>query len=541
MRVCCCCCCCCCCCWLFSKYNPPPPITHPSQAFVFGTPVISDGQGQGNEGMRYSLPSRDLIADCIELMHEGYRCDAMLTLAGCDKTQPAAVMPIVRGNNVGITLYGGSILAGVLPDACAHLPKGHNMDAATVFEAVGAVGAGLMDIEDLHTIECEAMPGAGACGGMFTANTMAVVIEALGMSLPGTASHTAMDPKTGELSAAKKQDCADTVDALVNLLEKDIRAREIVTIKSLENAVTVMMSVGGSTNGILHTLAIAREAGLRAEFTIDSFNVIAARVPLIGNFSPGGKYQMEALDRVGGLPVLMKVLLNRGLLHGDAMTCTGKTVAENLAAVPDLSSEQDVIFPLDAPIAEAGNHLTVLKGNLALNGCVMKLSGKQLGGGSGIFKGPAKCYDSEDTAFEAVQAGLIVPGDVLVIRYEGPKGGPGMREMLSPSAALVGAGLGKDVALVTDGRFSGASHGIMIGHVDPEAQVGGAIGVVETGDIVEINLGDKTVNVLISPEELKARMDAWTAPELKFGGNSILTKFAKLVGGASEGAITGSA
>ena len=296
-------------------------------------------------------------------------------------------MPLARGNNIGITLYGGSILAGVLPDACAHLPKGHNMDAATVFEAVGAVGAGLMDIEELHTIECAAMPGAGACGGMFTANTMAVVIEALGMSLPYTAAHTAMDPKTGELSAAKKKDCRDTVDALATLLAKGIRARDIITVKALENAVTVMMSVGGSTNGILHTLAIAREAGLRADFSIDSFNPIAARVPLIGNFSPGGKYQMEALDRVGGVPVLMKLLLNRGLLHGDVMTCTGKTLAENLADVPELSDEQDVIFPLDKPIAAAGNHLTVLKGNLAVNGCVMKLSGKQLGGGSGIFEG----------------------------------------------------------------------------------------------------------------------------------------------------------
>eukprot|EP00037_Helgoeca_nana_P037078 m.14483 g.14483 ORF g.14483 m.14483 type:complete len:596 (+) comp8386_c0_seq1:94-1881(+) len=503
------------------------------KAFSFGTPVISDGQGQGNEGMRYSLPSRDLIADSIELMHEGYRGDAIITLGGCDKTQPAAIMPLARRNAIGISLYGGSILAGVHPDTCEKL------DAANVFEGVGAVSAGIMDIEDLHKIECHALPGPGSCGGMFTANTMAVAIEALGMCLPGTAAHTAMDPATGKLSPRKVEDCKNTAAALVNLYRKQIRTRDIITVKSLENAVAVMMSVGGSTNGILHTLAIAHEAGLGDEWNIDRYNTIAERVPLLGNFTPSGKYQMQALDELGGLPVLMKLLLDRGVLHGDVLTCTGKTLAENLEGVQAPSADQDVIFPFDKPIAAAGQHLVVLKGNLAPNGCVIKLSGKQLGGDSGKFTGPARVYDSEDTAFEAVQAGKIVKGDVLVIRYEGPIGGPGMREMLSPSAALVGAGLGKDVALVTDGRFSGISHGVMVGHVDPEAAVGGPLAGLREGDLVEIDLVARTLSHLVDLGVFQKRIDEFVRRPLRADlVGSVLDKYARLVGGASTGALT---
>lgn len=505
------------------------------KAFSFGTPVINDGMAQGNEGMRFSLPSRDLITDSVDLMHNGYRADAVITLGGCDKSQPAAIMPLARSNFLGISLYGGTILAGTHPDTCAKL------DAAKVFEAVGAYGAGLIDIEELHKVECAAMPGAGSCGGMFTANTMAVIIEAMGMSLPGTAAHTAMDPESGKVSNKKLQDCRNTVAALVNLYRVKLRTRDIITVESLENAVSVMMAVGGSTNGVLHTLAIAYEAGLGERFKITRFNDIADRVPLIGNFSPGNKYQMEALDRIGGLPIVMKHMLDHGLLHGDCMTCTGKTLAENLQDVGPLPADQDVVFPLHRPIAAAGNHVIVLTGNLSPRGCVIKLSGKTIDrGGRGRFVGPVRAYDSEDTAFEAIQAGKIQKGDVLVIRYEGPRGGPGMREMLTPSAALVGAGLGKDVALVTDGRFSGASHGIMIGHVDPEAQVGGPIAALRDGDTIAIDINPhvRSIDVRLSAEEISERLKTVEPPAPRYVGTSVLAKYARVVGGASEGAVT---
>eukprot|EP00912_Choanoflagellata_sp_UC4_P000943 UC4_evm2s580 len=504
-----------------------------AKAFMTGTPVINDGQAQGNEGMRYSLPSRDLIADCIELMHEGYRADAIITLGGCDKTQPAAIMPLLRLNEVSISLYGGSILPGIHPKS-----KGDGVYAGNVFEAVGSVGAGTMDIEDLHEIECNAMPGAGACGGMFTANTMAASIEALGMSLPGTGARTALDRKTGKISEAKIQDCIETVSALANLVEMGIRARDIATHKAFENAITVMMAIGGSTNGVLHFLAFGREAQLDS-VNIDLFDKIASRTPLIGNFKPSGKYHMEDLEAIGGVPVIMKHLMKAGLIHGDVITCTGKTVAENLANTVELPKDQDVILPVMQPLAPPGNHILILKGNLAPNGCVVKLSGKKIGGAFGTgdrFTGPARVYDSENEAFDAIQAGKLKKGDVLIIRYEGPKGGPGMREMLSPSAALVGAGLGKHVTLITDGRFSGASHGLMIGHVDPEAQVGGPIALVEEGEMIEIDVSKRSIDVNVPKEKLEERRKNWTAPAPRFTGTRVLRKYASAVGGASEGA-----
>eukprot|EP00040_Diaphanoeca_grandis_P026092 m.145535 g.145535 ORF g.145535 m.145535 type:complete len:613 (-) comp30444_c0_seq6:566-2404(-) len=505
-----------------------------AKAFICGTPVIGDGQAQGNEGMRYSLPSRDLIADCIELMHEGYRADSLITIGGCDKSQPAAVMPLARGNYIGLTLYGGSILAGQHPQSKIML------DAGNVFEAVGSVGVGAIDIEELVNIECNAMPGAGACGGMFTANTMAASIEALGMSLPGTSASTAMDRATGKLSEVKVKHCIDTVRALSILMEKNIRARDIMTKAAFVNAVTLMLAIGGSTNGVLHFLAFAREAGLQDVITIQLIDEIAARTPLLGNFKPFGKYHMEDFERVGGVPALMKHLYTHKLIDGSALTCTGKTVAENLVTAPDLPEGQDVIYRLEKPLAGAGTHIRILFGNLAPNGSVVKLSGKTIGAEQGtgnVFKGPARVYDSESDAFEAIQRGDIKKGNVLVIRYEGPKGGPGMREMLSPSGALVGAGLGKHVALVTDGRFSGASHGIMIGHVDPEAQIGGPLAMVNEGDEIVIDLNKYRIDVTLTDSEMKAREKAWTPPPSRYDVTKVLAKYAATVSGASQGAV----
>lgn len=492
------------------------------KAIVFGTPVVSDGISMGTEAMKYSLVSREVIADSIELMTEGYRVDAVITLSGCDKTIPAALMPIARNNLIGLTLYGGSILPGEY--------HGKALNIVSAFEAIGAHCAGKIDAEELHAIECHSCPGAGSCAGMYTANTMASAIEALGMSLPGAASNLAVD-QGNEISAEKREDCVRVARAVIELLQSGTRARDIMTREAFENALTVAWALGGSTNAVLHLLALAHETGV--PLTLADIEKVTAKVPLLGNFKPFGEYLMNDLHKIGGLPMVMKTLLDAGFLHGDCMTVTGRTLAENLADAPQRPEDQDILYSPERPFAPAHRHIRVLRGNLASEGCVMKLSGKEMS----HFTGPARVFDREEEALEAILAGRINAGDVVVIRYEGPKGGPGMREMLSPSAALMGAGLGKDVALVTDGRFSGGTHGIMIGHVAPEAQVGGLLAIVAEGDAIEIDLNLGKLNLRLSEEEISSRLAQWQAPESRYP-RGVLAKYARLVSSASRGAVT---
>jgi dihydroxy-acid dehydratase len=489
---------------------------------VFGTPVVSDGISMGTEAMKYSLVSREVIADSIELMTEGYCVDAVITLSGCDKTIPGALMPIARNDLVGLTLYGGSILPGEY--------RGQALNIVSAFEAVGAYCAGKIEEQELHAIECHACPGAGSCAGMYTANTMASAIEALGMSLPGAASNLAVD-RDNHVSADKREDCKRVARAVIALLEKGLSARDIMTRKAFENALTVAWALGGSTNAVLHLLALAHEAGV--ELTLADIDRVTARVPLLGNFKPFGKYVMNDLHSIGGLPMVMKTLLDAGFLHGDCMTVTGRTVAENLAGAPSRPDGQDVFYSPDQPYAPAHQHIRVLYGNLAADGCVIKLSGKEMT----TFSGPARVFDREEDALAAILDGKIVAGDVVIIRFEGPKGGPGMREMLSPSSALMGAGLGKSVALVTDGRFSGGTHGIMIGHVAPEAQVGGVLAVVREDDIIEIDLASRRLDLKVDRDEIERRLAAWQCPPPRYL-RGVLAKYATLVSSASQGAVT---
>ncbi len=492
------------------------------KSVLFGTPVVTDGQTNGMEGMKYSLVSRELIADCIETMHEAYASDGIIALSGCDKTIPASLIPLARNNSIGITLYGGSILPGKL--------HGKDLTIVSTFEAVGNHSAGKMNDKELHEIECHSCPGNGACGGMFTANTMASALEAIGMSLPGSASNAAVD-ENNKISLAKHDDCINSVKALKVLLEKGIRARDIMTHKAFENAITVVMALGGSTNAVLHLLSLAHEA--EVELSIDDFERIGAKVPLIGDFKPFGKYVMNDLSKIGGIPVVMKHLYKHGLIHGDCLTVTGKSVAENLEDVIDLPPNQDVILPLDKPLAAPSKHILILRGNLASEGSVLKLSGKEVL----QHRGFARVFDCEEDALKAILDGMINKGDVIVIRFEGPKGGPGMREMLSPSSALMGAGLGKDVALVTDGRFSGGTHGIMIGHVSPEAYNGGPLAIVREGDMINIDITKRMLNLEVSEEEIKQRLANWKCPKPKYK-RGVLAKYARLVACASVGAYT---
>ncbi len=492
------------------------------KAILFGTPVVSDGISMGTEAMKYSLVSREVIADSIELMTEGYRVDAVITLSGCDKTIPGALMPIARNNLIGLTLYGGSILPGEY--------AGKALNIVSAFEAIGAHCAGKIDAEELHAIECHACPGAGSCAGMYTANTMASAIEALGMSLPGAASNLAVDG-ANEISAEKREDCRRVAQAVIALLQSGLKARDIMTRNAFENALTVAWALGGSTNAVLHLLALAHEADV--ELTLEDIEQVTARVPLLGNFKPFGEYLMNDLHKIGGLPMVMKTLLDAGFLHGDCMTVTGLTLAENLVDAPQRPENQDVLFSVENSYAPPHHHIRVLHGNLATEGCVLKLSGKEMT----KFIGPARVFDREEDALAAILAGKIKAGDVVVIRYEGPKGGPGMREMLSPSSALMGAGLGKDVALVTDGRFSGGTHGIMIGHVAPEAQVGGVLAVVVEGDQIEIDLNRGELNLMLSEVEIVRRLSQWQAPKTRYK-RGVLAKYAALVSSASRGAVT---
>jgi dihydroxy-acid dehydratase len=492
-----------------------------------GTPVISDGETNGSDGMRYSLPSREVIADSIETMYEGYMCDAMITLSGCDKTVPAALMPLPRTNAFGLTVYGGTAMPGQC-DGCYNSNGGTGLDGKDLMEAIGAFESGRMDAETLDNIERYALPGSGTCSAMFTANTMSSATEAIGMCLPGSASCPALAP-------SKREECERAVDALFNLMRKGITPKDIMTMEAFENAITVAYALGGSTNMLLHLLAIAHEAGI--PLVIDDFERVGGKVPLLGNLSPHGAFHMSDLNDIGGVPLVMKELLEGGYLHGDCITVTGKTVAENLADTPRVHEipTQSVLRPLTDPLAEPGNHISVLRGNLAPDSAVMKLSGKDMP----LFEGPANVFDDEFSAYEAIIAGGVKPGEALVIRYEGPRGSPGMPEMLSPGAALVGAGLGKDVALVTDGRFSGASHGIMIGHVSPEAHAGGPLAVVRTGDTVRIKTKERRLEVLISDDEMEQRLQDWTGPPPKpQESKGMLFKYSKLVSSAHLGAVT---
>ena len=483
----------------------------------FGTITVSDGISMGHEGMRASLVSREVICDSVETVVHAERFDGFVGLAGCDKSIPAMLMAAARLNLPSVFVYNGSTLPGRHKDA--------NIDITTVFEAIGACAAGKMTYDEVLDIERAACPGEGACGGMFTANTMSSIAEALGMSLPGTASPPAVDSR-------RDGDAKRAGEAVVNLLRLGITPRDIMTKKAFENAIAVVNALGGSTNAVLHLLAIANEAGV--QLSLDDFNRVAAKVPHIADTKPGGKYHMTDIDRIGGVPVVLKHLLEAGLLHGDVMTCTGKTMAENLAELNPPAPDGDVVHPLSDPIHAEGG-INVLTGSLAPKGAVVKVAG--LSKDQLQFEGPARVFDGEDGAMAAIMAGDITPGTVLVIRYEGPKGGPGMREMLAVTGALKGAGRGADCALITDGRFSGGTWGFCIGHVAPEATDGGPIAFVQDGDRIRIDVTTKTLDLLVDDSTLAERRKGWKPNPPRYT-SGVLAKFAKLVQGADTGAIT---
>jgi dihydroxy-acid dehydratase len=486
-------------------------------ALEFGTITVSDGISMGHEGMRASLVSREVITDSVETVIHAERFDGFIGLAGCDKSIPAMLMAAARLNLASVFVYNGSILPGQL--------HGEALDITSVFEAVGAHALGKISDEELSDIERNACPGEGACGGMFTANTMSSIAEALGMSLPGTASPPAVDSR-------RESDAERAGTAIMNLLRLGIRPRDIMTKKAFENAIAVTNALGGSTNAVLHLLAIAHEAGVPLD--LEDFNRIAAKVPHIADTKPGGKYHMSDIDRIGGVPVVLKMLLEAGLLHGDVLTCTGKTMAENLAEINPPLPDGDVIHPISDPIHTEGG-INILTGTLAPRGSVVKVAG--LSKDQLHFEGTARVFDGEDGAMEAILSGTVQPGTVLVIRYEGPKGGPGMREMLAITGALKGAGRGADCALITDGRFSGGTWGFCIGHVAPEAVDGGPIAFVKDGDKILVDVHTKRLDLLVSDEEMAKRKVGWTpnAPRYTKG---VLGKYAKLVQGAETGAIT---
>jgi dihydroxy-acid dehydratase len=486
-------------------------------ALEFGTITVSDGISMGHEGMRASLVSREVITDSVETVVHAERFDGFVGLAGCDKSIPAMLMAAARLNLPSVFVYNGSILPGV--------HKGKNIDITTVFEAVGACAAGTMTREEVDEIERAACPGEGACGGMFTANTMSSIAEALGMSLPGTASPPAIDSR-------RDVDARRAGEAVVNLLRLGIYPRDIMTKKAFENAISIVNALGGSTNAVLHLLAIANEAGVA--LSLDDFNRIAAKVPHIADTKPGGKYHMTDIDRIGGVPVVLKHLLDAGLLHGDVLTCTGKTMAENLAEIDPPAPDNDVVHTVSNPIHAEGG-INILSGSLAPKGSVVKVAG--LSKDQMTFEGVARVFDGEDGAMAAIMAGDITPGTVLVIRYEGPKGGPGMREMLAITGALKGAGRGADCALITDGRFSGGTWGFCIGHVAPEATDGGPIAFVRDGDRIRIDVPNKKLDLLVDDATMTERRRGWKPNPPRYT-SGVLAKFAKLVQGAETGAIT---
>jgi dihydroxy-acid dehydratase len=483
---------------------------------TFHTIGVSDGMSNGTPGMRYSLVSRDLIADSIETVCGAQYYDALITVPGCDKNMPGSLMAMGRLNRPSIMVYGGSIHPGRY--------KGKDLNIISAFEALGQKMAGNLDDEDYKGIIMHSCPGAGACGGMYTANTMSSAIEALGMSLPYSSSSPA-------LSEEKNKECEEAGKYIRLLLERDIKPSDIMTYEAFENAATVIIALGGSTNAVLHFIAIAKSVGLK--FGLEDFQRISDKTPLIADLKPSGKYLMEDLHNIGGVPLVMKYLLKKGFLHGHCLTVTGKTIAENLESVPDLEFEtQDIILPMEKPLKETG-HIQMLYGNIAELGSVAKITGKE----GERFTGPARVFDGEFELIAGITSGRVKQGDVVVIRQVGPKGAPGMPEMLKPTSAIMGVGLGKSVALITDGRFSGGTHGFVVGHITPEAQEGGNIALIEDNDIIEIDAVSNKINVQLSNEELAARRAKWIKPALK-ATNGVLFKYAKLVKNATEGCVT---
>ena len=484
--------------------------------FIFNTIGVSDGMSNGTDGMRYSLVSREVIADSIETVCGAQYYDALIAVPGCDKNMPGSLIAIGRLNRPAIMVYGGTIAPG-------HY-KGEDLNIVSAFEALGQKIAGKLDEKDFKEIVKRSCPGPGACGGMYTANTMAAAIEAMGMSLPYSSSNPA-------ISKEKRQECHDAGEYIRLLLEKDIKPRDIMTRKAFENAITIIIALGGSTNAVLHLLAMARSVDV--ELTIDDFQKFSDKVSVIADFKPSGKYLMEDLHKIGGVPLVMKYLLKKGMLHGECITVTGKTIAENLGYVPDIDFEkQDIIHPLEKPLKPQG-HLQILYGNLAEKGSVAKISGKE----GERFEGPARVFDGEKDLIAGISNGRVRAGDVVVIKNEGPKGAPGMPEMLKPTSAIIGAGLGNSVALITDGRFSGGTHGFVVGHITPESFEGGLIGLVEDDDIIEIDVIHNRITLKVAEEEIARRRADWVQPELKVK-RGILYKFAKLVKDASNGCVT---
>ncbi|WP_349360344.1 dihydroxy-acid dehydratase [Stappia sp.] len=484
---------------------------------IFGVPTISDGMAMGTEGMKYSLVSREVIADCIETTVQGQWMDGVLVLGGCDKNKPGGMIGIVRANVPAVYVYGGTIKPGRW--------KGQDLSVISAFEAVGAFKAGMMSEEDFEGIERNACPTTGACGGMYTANTMSSSFEALGMSLLYSSTMANVDQE-------KLDSAVQSAKVLVEAVKKGLKPRDIVTRKSVENAVSLVMATGGSTNAVLHYLAICHAGGV--EWTLDDFERIRQRVPVICDLKPSGKYMAVDVHKVGGIPQVLKILLNAGLLHGDCMTVTGRTLAEELEHVPDAPpADQDIIRPIDNPIYEQG-HLAVLRGNLARDGSVAKITGLK----STSITGPARVFDDEQSAMDAILSDRIKPGDVLVLRYLGPRGGPGMPEMLAPTSAIIGRGLGDKVGLITDGRFSGGSWGMLVGHVTPEAFEGGTIALVEEGDMITIDASRQLLQLEVDDAEIERRAKAWVQPEPRYK-TGVLGKFAQLASPASKGAISG--
>ncbi len=482
---------------------------------IFHTIGVSDGMSMGTDGMRFSLPSRDIIADSIETVASAQWYDAVVPVVGCDKNMPGAMIALGRLNRPAILVYGGTISPG------CHLQK--TLDIVSAFEAHGQKIAGTIGEEDFREVVKKACPGPGACGGMYTANTMASAIEAMGMSLPYNSSYPATSPE-------KAADCERIGKAIRHLLEKDIKPRDIMTKRAFENAITLIMVLGGSTNAVLHLIAMAK--AVKVDITLDDFQRISDKTPFLADLKPSGKYVMEDLFKIGGVPAVMKFLLKHGYIDGDCMTVTGKTIAENLADVPDLEEGQQIIRPFDQPIKPTG-HLQILYGNLAEEGAVAKITGKE----GEIFTGNARVFESEAEANQAIKDKKIRAGDVVVIRYSGPKGAPGMPEMLKPTSALMGEGLGNEVALITDGRFSGGTHGFVVGHITPEAQVGGLIGLLKDGDEITIDAVNNTIDANLSEEEIKSRKANWSAPSLR-ASSGLLIKYAKTVSSASAGCVT---
>jgi dihydroxy-acid dehydratase len=484
--------------------------------FIFHTIGVSDGMSNGTDGMRYSLVSREVIADSIETVCGAQYYDALIAVPGCDKNMPGSLIAMGRLNRPAIMVYGGTIAPG-------HY-KGQDLNIVSAFEALGEKIAGKLDENDFKEIVKRSCPGPGACGGMYTANTMAAAIEAMGMSLPYSSSNPA-------ISKEKRQECLEAGKYIRLLLENDIKPRDIMTRKAFENAITIVIALGGSTNAVLHLLAMARSVDVK--LTIDDFQRFSDKVPLIADFKPSGKYLMEDLHKIGGVPMVMKYLLIKGMLHGDCMTVTGKTIAENLANVRDIDFEsQDIILSIEKPLKPQG-HLQIPYGNLAEKGSVAKISGKE----GERFEGPARVFDGEKDLISGISNGRVKAGDVVVIKNEGPKGAPGMPEMLKPTSAIIGAGLGKSVALITDGRFSGGTHGFVVGHITPESFEGGLIGLVEDDDLIEIDVIHNRITLKVSDEEIARRRSLWKKPELKVS-RGILYKFAKLVKDASHGCVT---